>query len=167
MTTLIKPSKAKGRQRKRPDTSMAVLRAAAEKSDVYDVSAFVRAYKSMDWDERSADDFTEAVRLALNIGAHLIARELAMTGVQHFPDHPELQKMAYILAPPKVTVADRPPDPSARGNMAWLKRHWDDYRGKWVALRGGELLAVADSLDGLVEQVGEIKNTGIMVTPIW
>jgi hypothetical protein len=29
------------------------------------------------------------------------------------------------------------------------------------------LLAVADSLDGLIEQVGEIKNSGIMVTPVW
>lgn len=167
MTTLIKPAKVKGRRRKRPNKSMDLLREAAEASDVYDVSAFVQAYRDMEWDDRSAADFVEAARLALDIGAIPIAQELAMTGVQYFPEHPELQKMAYILAPPKVTVSDRPPDPAAKGNMTWLKKHGDDYRGKWVALRSGELLAVADSIDGLVEQVGELKNTGIMVTQVW
>jgi hypothetical protein len=146
---------------------MARLEAAAEASTVFDVAPFAAAYEAVRWSERPADDYARAVHLALGIGAHLIARNLALEGAKRYPSHAELQKMAYILAPPKVTVSTRPPDPSAKGNMAWLKKHWDEYRGRWVALRGGELLAVADSLDGLIEQVGEIKNSGIMVTPVW
>jgi hypothetical protein len=146
---------------------MARLEAAAEASTVYDVSPFVAAYEAIDWGGRTADDYDHAIHLALGIGAGLVAQELAMEGAKRYPAHAELQKAAYILAPPKVTVSTRPPDPAAKGNMAWLKKHWDEYRGHWVALRGGQLLAVADSLDGLIEQVGEIKNTGIMVTPIW
>ncbi len=139
----------------------------AAASTPYDVSPFVTACEAVDWAGQPADVYAHAVRLALESGAHLMARNLALEGAERYPDHAELQKMAYILAPPKVTVSNRPPDPSIKGNMAWLKEHWDEYRGKWVALRSGELLAVADSLDGLVEQVGEIKNTGIMVTPLW
>jgi hypothetical protein len=51
--------------------------------------------------------------------------------------------------------------------VAWLKQHWDEYRGKWIAVRHGELLAAADSLDEIVDQVGELKNSKIMVTKLW
>ncbi|MEW5986556.1 MAG: hypothetical protein AB1791_07990 [Chloroflexota bacterium] len=150
-----------------PDEVMAQLEKAAAASDPYDVSAFVTAVKAVDWDSRPAADFVRAVYLALNAGAHLTARHLAMAGAARFPDHAELQKMAYILAPPKATVSKSGPHPENKGNMAWLKENWDTYRGRWVALRGGQLLAVADSLDGLVAQVGEIRNTSILVTSIW
>ncbi|MCI0394981.1 MAG: hypothetical protein L0322_08570, partial [Chloroflexi bacterium] len=100
-----------------------------------------------------------------NLG--LVARNLALEGAERYPDHVELQKMARILAPPKVTVSKRPPDPGIKGNMAWLNTHWDEYKGQWVALRGGQLLAMADSFEGIIDQVGPIKNTGILVTKLW
>ena len=56
------------------DEAMARLEAAAEVSDPHDVSAFVKAYKEMAWTTRSAEDFAQAVRWALWVGAHPIAR---------------------------------------------------------------------------------------------
>lgn len=147
--------------------AMARLEVAAEASTVFDVSPFVAAYKATDWEERTADDYDRAIHLALSIGAGPIAQELAMDGVKRYPDHAELQKAAYILAPPKVISSTSPRDPSAKSDMAWLKQHWDEYRGKWVAVRHGELLAAADSLDEIVAQVGELKNSKIMVTKLW
>lgn len=165
-TTTLKPA-SEIQLEVAPDGVMAQLEKAAAASDPYDVSAFVTAVKAIDWESRPAADYVGAVYLALNVGAHLTARHLAMAGAGRFPDHAELQKMAYILAPPKATISKGGPHPGIKADMTWLKQNWDTYRGHWVALRDGQLLAVADSLDGLVEQVGEIRNTGIMVTPIW
>lgn len=146
---------------------MAHLEAAAEASSVYDVAPFVAAYEAIDWGERTAEDFDHALHLALGIGAGTIARDLAMEGAKRYPDYAELQKAAHILAPPRVISSTLPRDPSAKRDMAWLKQHWDEYRGKWVAVRNGELLAAADSLDEIVERVGELKNSKIMVTKLW
>lgn len=149
------------------EEAMARLEAAAEASTPYDVAPFVRAYEAIDWEEQTADDFARAVRLALWVGAHLVARNLALEGARYYPQHIELKKMAHILAPPKATVSKGPPDPWVKGNMIWLKAHWDEYKGQWVALRGGQLLATADSFDEIIEQVGEVRNTGILVTQLW
>lgn len=124
-------------------------------------------YREIDWSERPAEDYVRAVYLALNSGAHLVARNLAMQGAERYPADAELQKMAYVLAPPKVTVSKLPPKPGIRADRDWLQANWDTYKGKWVALRNGELLGVADSLDDLLKEVGEIENTGILVTQLW
>jgi hypothetical protein len=167
MTTMSKTWSTDIEDKPTQDEAMARLAAAAEVSDPHDASAFVKAYKEMAWTTRSAEDFAQAVRWALWVGAYLIARDVAMAGAARYPDHAELQKMAYILAPPKVTVSKSGPHPDIEANRKWLKANWDAYRGHWVALKDGQLLGVADSLDALVEQIGEIKNTGILVTSLW
>jgi len=151
-------------QEKVTDDGMAALQAAAEAKDEL---AFLTARKAIDWAARPAEDFVHAVQLALMAGAFVAARNLAAEGAERYSDHAELQKMAYILAPPKVTVVKGKTNTTWKADRAWLKTHWDAYRGHWVALRNGELLGAADSLDGLVDQVGEIRGKGILVTPIW
>ncbi len=165
-TTKPKSSKTTVHTSKTLD-GMAQLRAAANECTPYNAAPFILSFQRIDWSTRPVEEIVEGVHLALEVGAHLLARNLAMANAPRFPDHPELQKMAHILAPPRVTVLDTPPDPSHKGNMTWLKNHWEAYRGKWVALRGGELLAEADSASALWDQVGDVRNTNIMVTPIW
>src|SRR5687767_14474298 len=99
------------------------LEAAAEASTVYDVAPFGAAYEAIEWNERTADDYARAIHLALGAGAgaHPIVRKLAMEGAERYPAHAELQKAAYILAPPKVISSTLPRDPSAKSDMAWLK----------------------------------------------
>ena len=164
--TKPKPSKTTAQIRKSQDV-MGLLRAAAGESNPHNISPFAQMFQRIDWSTRPVEDIVEGAQLALGVGAHLLARDLVMGNASRFPDHPELQKMAHILAPPRVKVSPTPPNRSRKGNMVWLKNHWEAYRGKWVALRSGELLAVADSMNALLEQVGEVKNTNIMVTPIW
>jgi hypothetical protein len=76
--------------------SMRTLQVAAEAGEV----AFVRAANHIDWLQRPAADFARAVHLALAVRAHLLARKLAAQGASLHPDHPELKRMARILAPP-------------------------------------------------------------------
>ncbi|MBM3135155.1 MAG: hypothetical protein FJZ89_07710 [Chloroflexi bacterium] len=120
--------------------SLAILEVAA---DLRDETAFVQAAREIDWSQRSAADFARAVRLALAAGAHLVARHLAAQGARLYSEHPELQKMAHILAPPRVVKADLPPVPSVRANQDWLRTHAGEYKGQWVALQNGVLLVAA------------------------
>ncbi len=166
MSLMTKRRKTKS-GRKAAEAEMAALEAAVAASTVQDASPFARAYQAIHWNNHPADHFARVVRLALSVGAPTVAQEAAAKGAQRYPDHAELQKMAHILAPPTVTASKAPPRPGIQANRDWLNAHWDDYRGRWVALRDGELLAAADSLDGLSEQVGELNNSGILVTPLW
>jgi len=129
---------------------IAVLEIAAQ---VGDEAAFVRAVGGIDWLQRPASEFARAVRLALAAGAHLLARNLAAQGARLYPDHPELQKMARILAPPRVLRTNLPPDLSARTNLEWMRAHATEYRGQWVALKNGVLLATAPTACELKKQL--------------
>ncbi|RLC84126.1 MAG: hypothetical protein DRI79_13275 [Chloroflexi bacterium] len=121
-------------------SGLTALEIAAELGDE---EAFVEAASEIDWSQCRAVEFTRAVRLALAVGAHLLARHLAAQGAKLHPDHAELERMARILAPPRVVRADLPSVPSLQANQAWLRAHADEYRGQWVALRDGALLAAA------------------------
>jgi len=138
-----------------PHDEMAQLEAIAEAGDE---RAFLMAQKAMDWERRPPEDFFQAIQLALSVGAYLVARRLSFQGAERYPQHSELQKYARVLAPPKVTRSNLPPDPTLKTNHAWLKTHGDAFRGQWVALRDGQLLGMATSLQALVEQVGEAKD---------
>ncbi|HKP76961.1 MAG TPA: DUF5678 domain-containing protein [Longimicrobiaceae bacterium] len=43
------------------------------------------------------------------------------------------------------------------GGMEWIKAHWDEYPGEWVAVREGHLLGHAWTLDELERQIGSLK----------
>lgn len=127
-------------------------------ADMGDETAFVQAAGEIDWSQRPAADFARAVRLALAAGAHLLARRLAAQGARLYPDHSELQKMARLLAPPRIVRADLPPAPSIQENHAWLQAHANECRGQWVALRDGQLLAVGSTARELKAQLKSIEG---------
>jgi hypothetical protein len=149
------------------DEWSALEAAAAAPNEFVGEMAFVTAYRAIDWGSKPAADFVRAIRLALEAGAHMAARKLAQTGAEKYPEDEALQRWAYLLAPPKVTVLKQPPNPGITANRDWMKANWETYQGKWVALRSGELLTVADSMDGVLEQVGDVKGTGILVTRVY
>jgi hypothetical protein len=128
---------------------------------------FLAAYHRIDWVTRSPGEIVYAVRLALLAGAHWAARELALNGAQQYHDHAELQKMAHILAPPKVQQGLGSPSPGLRANRDWLRDHREQYRGQWVALRNGQLLRSAATHEGLLRQIGSTKHTDILVAKVY
>jgi putative addiction module CopG family antidote len=118
---------------------------------------------------RSAEEIVAAITKALASGHHAFARQLAMDGAQQYPDHDALQKYGRILAPPTVGKP-MPTTPEARAafkaNNAWLKAHWQAYRGNWVALQAGHLLHASPSFDDVVAQVGDVRGRDILLTKI-
>jgi hypothetical protein len=160
VTPLIQPkTKAKA-----GDEAMVRLEKAAFAKDEM---AFLAARQAIDWSERPAEDFVRAIDLALLAGAFLAARNLSAEGANRFPDHTRLKNMAYILAPPVVRSVPGDGNPTWKANRAWLKTHWNEYKGQWVALHNGQLLAVGPSPAELEQQLGDLRNRDILITSIW
>lgn len=106
--------------------------------------------------------YIDRISHALETGVLSVARRLSHEGARLYPDNHDLRKYARVLAPPRLVRTDLPPNPSVKANRAWLKQHADAYRGHWVGLRNGALIAVANSYDDLVEACGETK--GVLLT---
>lgn len=131
-------------------------------AQLHDEDAFRRAATQVDWEAVPPEDLRQAVRLALRAGAYLTARRLGELGARLQRDDPELEKIARVLAGPTVTRTGTPPATSSGRNQAWLRAHAHEYHPRWLALRDGELLGVADSPRELIERFG--RSPGIMVT---
>lgn len=130
-----------------------------------DKSAFLETLEEIEWSDRSSTDFVHAIRLALKVGAHKVARQLSAEGANLYPGSSELSKYDRVLAPPKVVSKNARPDPSRKANREWLKKYGSGYGGQWVAIRNGELLDTAKSLKELVEQVGGTE--GMLLTRVY
>ncbi len=134
-----------------PDYDMAALALAA---DSQDERAFLAASARLDWRQRDAAEFLQAIQWALAAGAHRAAGRLALHGAAQHPDSAKLQNAARVLAPPTSHAQRQPADPSVVANRTWLTTHRSQYRGRWVALRLGELLASADTFEDLTARFG-------------
>ena len=132
-----------------------------------DVTTFVNLLKGIEWNQRTSDEFIQAIDLALKIGAHLAARELATQGAEIHFDSEELQKYARILAPPQVSRVPVNSRVNIRANSEWLKMNRNRYKGKSIALKDGELLETANSTEELIGKIGATKGTGILVTHLY
>jgi hypothetical protein len=138
-----------------PEDNMARLQRATESGDQ---RAFLIALDEINLNDRSVEDLIRIVRLALETGAYRTARHVSDEGAKCYPENAEIQNYARVLAPPMVISYSLPPDQTLEANRSWLKKHGSEYRGKWVALKDGQLLASADSLDRLAEQVENTKD---------
>ena len=126
--------------------------------------AFVQAVQAVCRESFLPAMHTEVVRLALQAGAHGLARRLATEGSRKYPEDPELTKMARILAPPELLDVTRPADSSIGLNQAWLREHAKGYRGRWIALRAGQLVAEASTAKELKALLDD--RTNLLVTRI-
>jgi hypothetical protein len=138
---------------------MSRLEAAAISGNEAD---FLSSLQDVDWQTKSENDYARIVNFALQAGAHLAAREIAAAGAKLYPNDPQLQKQAEILAPPKIIRRTAVVRPTHRANRDWLKANGETYKGQWVALSEGQLLGTANSLDRLVQSVR--RERGVLFT---
>ncbi len=137
---------------------LARLKAAAHAGNEL---AFLDARRAIDWSKRSAKEYSQAVRWAIEAGAHEAARQLAVQGAERYPDHAELVKFARVLNPPKAFSSHLPPDPSVKADIDWFAKHSLEYHGQWVAVKNGHLLGAAPTIQALMEMVPSWRETTI------
>ena len=111
------------------------------------------------------EDFISAMRTAIERSDRGTAQLLSIQAVEHYPDHKELKKYACVLAPPRVTVNQRPPERDTQVNQDWIKENRTQYRGQWVALHNGHLLASARKVDEFIDQLSDTKD--VFLTAIY
>ena len=66
-----------------------------------------------------------------------------------------IDKIRKILAPPTTKASSRR-DADRQRDYLWIKDHAEEYRGQWVALDEGQLVANASSLQELLNRVKQL-----------
>lgn len=111
------------------------------------------------------ETFLEEIRRIINSGTLRGAREVAERGLALFPDHAELKRLHHALRPfAKARVAVGVPnsfDPTP--NYDWLKKNWSQYRGKWVGLDMGELVAASEDFGEVHRALQSRDHRGTLI----
>lgn len=129
-----------------------------EAAKAKDRRTFLETLNEVDQRDWSAEDFVDTVRLALEAGAYLAARQISEEGANYYPNNSELQKYARALSPPRVVSSDASADSEIASDQEWLEAHRGEYLNQWVAVRDGKLLDTASSLRELTERVGDTEG---------
>jgi len=130
-----------------------------------DVECFVALCERLNWRYYPAGDFVAIIRLALAVGAHLTARELATLGRTLYPTHAELAQIAHVLAPPRAKRGAPASAATRRKDFDWLRNHAAPYRGQWVALKDGELVAAAATVAELRTHIARPEDVFLARVP--
>lgn len=104
------------------------------------------------WNESAPgpEFYQAAVRSLLAEDRIMEARRVAKAGRERYPEHPSLRRLAHALYPGEVRPVDLR-DEDRTLDFEWLKAHSPAYRGNWVALLDGSLVACAPKLKALLE----------------
>jgi len=114
-------------------------------------------------DDRSAEWLLGRIHEHLRAGQIRIAQSLARDAATRYPEDPEVKKACRILFGGEATSRPKT-GRSLRDEYRWLKSPPDEYRGRWVALIGEEVVAVADTLAKLREVLpSNLERTPLVV----
>ena len=122
-----------------------------------------------DWTTLDPQEIVAAIHEALQLDDPQLARKIASRGLEAYPGHEELNRIADIIAPPTIRVIGKVDSETAirrKNNYQWLAEHSSDHIGYWVALSNGELLAKAASGIELQHLIKGFPAKQILVTKI-
>jgi hypothetical protein len=125
---------------------------------------FAQAVEEIDWQRKPAEMFADVIRLALMIEALGVVRHLAKLGAERFPDDEYLVRAWKMFGPPRVVTSHAPPRKGQAATMAWLQNHAHEYRGSWIAVQEGQLIADASSFNELIKKIGGLKPESNILT---
>jgi hypothetical protein len=108
--------------------------------------------------EQNAVPFVMAVRRLIETEQLFAAREMLAAAPTHILTDPLVARLRSILSPPVVKRVQKR-DVDRTREYEWLGTDGHKYRGRWVALDGNRLLAVASSLRELREQLRTVALT--------
>ncbi len=146
------------------DDLLETLERSAYAQDYHTFSACI---EDVDWSAHPPEHILKAIDMALLVGAARLAMDLAQESVRLFPDNPECQLAARVIAPAKIVGTSPATGRDIRPNSEWLKAHAREYRTQWVALRDGKLLASDFSCKELMKMIqNEDDPCSILVTKV-
>ena len=96
----------------------------------------------------SVDSLASRIRSLIAGDEISSARQLAEVAVRTHPDCEDLKLLLESLYPGDATRRTLA-DSSHRNNLEWLTEHQREYRGQWVALSDGRLVAADADLENL------------------
>lgn len=113
------------------------------------------------------EEVIRAIDWALSQGNFIQAKTLCAQASQDYPNHEKIQRYARILSSRNLPFHQLAPNPDTPLNLNWVIQHRQHYRGRWVALEKGNLIADASSIDELFAQVGKEKMKDLFYTIIY
>ncbi|MEW6246724.1 MAG: DUF5678 domain-containing protein [Nitrospirota bacterium] len=96
--------------------------------------------------------FLSAIRRSIETEQLSPARSLLDAAPIRILSDPVVTQLRAVLAPPVVTRVQRR-DIDRRTEYEWLRTEGSKYRGRWVALNGDHLVATAETLRELRQQL--------------
>lgn len=108
--------------------------------------------------DRDTVPFVMAVRRLIETEQLVAARQMLAAAPTHILTDPLVARLRSILSPPVVKRVQKR-DVDRTREYEWLGTDGHKYRGRWVALDGNRLLAVASSLRELREQLKTVAFT--------
>ena len=130
-------------------------------SDDGNEQAFHQAYAQVDWLQQPPEIIERVARLAFQAGLHYLAQTLARDGVALYPYHVGLQKFSQALNPRPAQVSHAVHDGTARADTQWFAKHSAEYYGQWVAVRDGQLVSAAATIQQLEVQIGDLRSATV------
>lgn len=109
------------------------------------------------------ESFIEEIRRIIESGTLQGTREVAERGLELYPDHPELQRLHHALRPFEVRVVPGYNSFDPRPNYEWFRKNAKGYRGKWVGLDRGELVAACDSFEEVRQALRDRDPRGTLI----
>ncbi len=117
----------------------------------------IEVSEDADWEvtPENSDRICEHIKALIETSRVLEARRI----VSDIPPgvSTELDYWKKVLAEPVVRVTKPTTDRDPRKDMRWIEENADRYKGKWVALKRGELIGSHESLKALH---GTLKRSG-------
>lgn len=113
-------------------------------------------------EQMSDAEACELLREALSQGNLRFTERLCRAFAARNSPSADLRQMMTSLAPTRVSTGGGPKiADDSEANQRWCAQHQKDYRGRWVALRQGQLLASSSSLKGLRHSLTEeLRRSG-------
>jgi hypothetical protein len=109
----------------------------------------------------SASDYAARVRALIKRERVAQARALVSEALEANPNDTELTSLQEVLEPPHVTPR-QVRDMDRTQEYGWIVGNRDNYRGRWVAIQGSELVADAPSFAELQSRIENLEGVPLL-----
>jgi hypothetical protein len=109
----------------------------------------------------SASDYVARVRTLIEGDRIVQARALVSEALEANPDDGELRALQKVLEPPRANSREMT-DADRTQEFEWIVANRDAYRGRWVAIQGGELVADAPSFAELQSRIKNLEGVPLV-----